>query len=164
MIILVITLTFIFSFFLTTLLGYIAHYVMHQEWSGRLYQAHKTHHFILYPTSDFFSDKYRGAGIDDSGKFFILLFSPIILLILGLGWFGVIPLWAAILVVVEMGITGYAHDYLHEKTHLTKTWWKQFGWFQEWTKLHYTHHVNTGSNLGIFSFWVDRVMGTFKKD
>lgn len=164
MTILIIFLTLIFSFFLTTLLGYVAHWILHQPWSGRLYQAHLTHHQTLYPISDFYSDTYRKAGSDDSGKFFILLFSPILLLILGLGWLGVVPLWVSVLVVIEMGIVGYMHDYLHEKTHLIKTRWKQFGWFQEWTKLHFTHHIDTGKNLGIFNFWVDRIMGTFKKE
>jgi sterol desaturase/sphingolipid hydroxylase (fatty acid hydroxylase superfamily) len=163
-ILLKILLTFVFSFFLTTLLGYVAHWILHQSWSGRLYEAHRTHHFILFPPEDFYSDTYRDAGIDDSGKFFIALFSPLLLLILALGWFGVYPLWMGFLIVGEMGVIGYMHDLLHEKLHLTKTWWKQFGWFQEWTRLHITHHQDVSKNLGIFSFWVDRVMGTFKKD
>jgi hypothetical protein len=146
------------------MLGYVAHWVLHQPWSGRLYQAHYTHHFVLYEPKDFLSDKYREAGIDDSGKFFILLFSPILLGILALGWFEVVPLWMAILTVVEMGLWGYLHDYLHEKTHLTKTWWKQFGWFQRWTNLHIVHHQDVSRNLGIFNFWVDRVVGTFKQE
>lgn len=157
-------LTFIFSFGLITILGYVAHWIMHQPWAGRLYIAHRTHHEILYPTSDFYSDKYREAGIDDSGKMFVLLFSPFIFAILLLGWYGIIisPL-VAVVVVIEMGIIGYAHDYLHEKMHLKKTAWQRFSWFRKCIDIHYLHHVDVSKNLGIFNFWVDRVMGTFVK-
>jgi sterol desaturase/sphingolipid hydroxylase (fatty acid hydroxylase superfamily) len=142
----------------------VAHWVLHQQWSGRLYKAHYAHHYQLYPIEDFYSDTYRNAGSDDSGKLFILLFSPVLLLILGVGWFGVIPFWAAVSIVIEMGIVGYAHDYLHEHTHLKKSWWHQFGWFRKLVDVHYIHHIDPAFNLGIFNFWVDRVMGTFKKE
>jgi len=143
------------------LFGYLAHWIMHKRWSGRLYQAHYTHHQVLYPPEDMYSDKYREAGIDDSGKLFILLFLPIILVILAFGWFKVIPLWAAILTVIEMGLIGYLHDFWHEKFHLSNTWWKKFKWFQHLTQLHYIHHIETSKNLGIFNFWWDRVFKSY---
>lgn len=156
--------TLIFSFLLITFLGWIAHWAMHQPWSGKLYVKHRTHHEILYPNNDLFSDTYREAGIDDSGKLFILLFSPIILLILALGWLGVLSWLTAFMIIGEMGLFGYAHDFLHERMHLKKSWWHQFGWFQKWIGLHVIHHYHTDKNLGIFNFLADRVFGTFKKE
>ena len=154
---------FIFVYIIINLLGYLTHRAFHQKWSGFFYRAHHNHHYIQYPPNDFFSEAYRSAGKDNSGKFFILAFLPMII-----GWFvfvflAHISLVIGIGVIIEMVIIGLAHDILHDAFHIQNHWLNKFAIFRRWVELHKIHHIDVSKNYGIFDFLWDRVFGTFEK-
>lgn len=151
-------------FLIVSLFGYIVHWSLHQTWTGSFNQSHMAHHMRLYPPCDYMSeDEYREAGKDDTFYVFAmaalpLLATPIILWILG-----VISLPLMVGILVEMGFIGWLHDYIHEAFHVTKHWLNRFKIVRQWNYIHYVHHVDMSKNLGIYSFWVDRLLGTFQK-
>lgn len=154
-------LVFVIGLLALTLLGYGTHYMFHQPWSGRLFQAHMVHHQKLYPIDNFLSDAYRYAGKDNTTLLFALVFAPLVLAALLLTIFGVIPLAIGLEILGLMGIIGFVNNYLHDAFHLHKSFWHRFWFFEHLQKLHFNHHAKMDTNFGIFSFWWDRVFGTF---
>jgi sterol desaturase/sphingolipid hydroxylase (fatty acid hydroxylase superfamily) len=155
----------IFAFFITTLFGHCMHWILHQRWSGWLYDAHQTHHMKLYPPSDFVSKIYRQAGKDSTPKFFLISGAPLIIVPIILWYFGILSLSIMITVLVVEGLIGFLHNYLHDAFHIEGHWlYRVYAvrrFFAHLTSLHYLHHVDTTKNyLIIFSFW-DRVFGTY---
>lgn len=151
------------TFFGTCLLGWLVHWSFHQKWSGFFYRGHYNHHFKQYPSNDMFSDIYRSAGLDSSGIWMPVIFSPLIgLLIYGMivGWLS----WVMGLMILATAlITGWLHSYIHDATHLKKHWLQIIPWFANLVELHIQHHRNINSNLGIFFFGFDRLFNTFEK-
>jgi len=152
---------FLFVFVLGTFLGYAFHRMFHSTWSGRFYKAHMTHHLKLYPPTDYFSDKYRDPGKDNTVWLFILAFSPLGLLILSLMYFSAISIPMGIGVAVEITIIGWLNNSMHDAFHLRKSFWDRFSFFSKLRKLHFQHHVNMKSNYGIFSFFWDKLLKTY---
>jgi hypothetical protein len=163
---LAVLITILFTYFFTTLFGYVIHWALHQPWAGRFNQAHMTHHLTLYPPSDFTSEKYRHAGKDNTVKTFAIASIPVILLPILLFWFGVLPLHIVIITVVLMVSIGLLHDHLHNTFHLTNHWLYRVPVIRlimdRWVQLHYIHHVDMQKNFGIFSFHWDHIFKTFK--
>jgi sterol desaturase/sphingolipid hydroxylase (fatty acid hydroxylase superfamily) len=145
---------YLLTFLVTTLYGYIIHYVMHQPWAGRFYKSHMAHHEELYRSWHFYSDEYRSPGKDNT----VYLFIPTALLMLALPVY--FHLW---FVVIEMLFIGWLSNYIHDQTHLLKNKDKQ--WIKKLTHLHIVHHeqhdMNKTKNLGIFFFLWDRVFRTY---
>lgn len=144
-----------------TFLGYAFHWMFHQKWSKRFYRAHMNHHLKQYPVSNFYSDKYRDAGKDNTVVLFGLIFSPLVFLALILTVFGYINLFLGIAILLEMAVIGFLNNSLHDSFHLKKTFWHRFSFFDKLVKLHYNHHIKMKTNFGIFSFVWDRLFGTF---
>lgn len=153
---------FLFVLVLGTFLGYIFHRMFHQEWSGRFYQAHMTHHLKLYPPTDYYSDEYRNPGKDNTVWLFAAVFSPLLVLILGLILTSVIPTLLGIMALIEMATIGWLNNSMHDGFHLKKSFWDRFGFYVNLRKLHFEHHVDMGKNYGIFSFMWDKLFGTYK--
>ena len=159
-------LAFLITFFVASLFGYVVHRILHQKWSRRLYQAHMTHHIKLYPPTDFSSEKYRDSGKDSTPKFFMLAGLPLIIIPIILYLFNWVssPVFITIL-TVEI-LIGFLNDYLHDAFHIKNFWLHKVPyiglWFSSLTRLHYFHHVDMGSNYGIFSFIWDRIFQTFR--
>jgi len=155
----------IITFVLTTLFGYVVHWSLHQSWAGNYNKAHMTHHLKLYPPSDFTSDKYRSAGKDSTVKTFAIAAIPIILFPVGLCVLGFISWPIMITVWVVQGSVGFIHDWLHDCFHIRNHWLSRIpvirDIFFKWINLHYLHHVNMETNYGIFSFYWDKLFGTF---
>jgi sterol desaturase/sphingolipid hydroxylase (fatty acid hydroxylase superfamily) len=155
----------IFSFFFTTLFGHISHWSFHQPWSGSVHKSHMTHHLKLYPPSDYLSDKYRDAGKDSTPKFFIIAAIPVILTPILLWHFGIITGAVAITILTTQIIVGLMHNYLHDAFHIRGHWlYRVYGvrsLFAHWTAIHYLHHVDMKKNYGIFTFFWDRIFGTY---
>ena len=162
-----ILLTLFITYVVTSLFGYVVHWSLHQDWAGSFNKAHMTHHQILYPPSDFTSEKYRHAGKDSTPKFFALAALPLILTPIVLWAVGILPLSLMITVLVVEGLMGFLHDYLHDTFHIKDHWLSRTPVlrviFAKWVQLHYLHHVDMGKNFGIFVFHWDRVFKTFWK-
>lgn len=144
-----------------TFLGYVFHLMFHKPWSGRFYKAHMNHHLKQYPASDYYSDEYRDPGQDNTVWLFTLVFSPFVITVLLLTVFRIISMTIGIPVLLEMALIGWVNNDLHDSFHLRKSFWQRFWFFDRLVKLHYNHHVNMGTNYGIFSFIWDKIFGTF---
>lgn len=154
----------ILVFILVSFFGYVVHWLLHQSFMGRWNKAHMTHHEVLYPPCDYFSETYRHAGKDNTFIPFAIASLPL----LGLPWvllgFGVISFPLTIIIVLEMLLIGFLHDYLHETFHVPSHWLNRFKTVKKWNKRHYQHHVRMETNFGIFFFVWDRLFGTFNKN
>ena len=162
-----ILLTILISYIISSFFGYVIHWSLHQSWAGFFNKAHMTHHQVLYPPSDFTSEKYRHAGKDSAPKFFALATLPIILLLLILLLVGILPLPLLITCWTVIGVMGFSHDYIHDAFHLRNHWMSRIpvlrDIFAKWTQLHYLHHVDMSKNFGIFIFHWDHVFRSFWK-
>lgn len=154
---------FVLTFFVTTLFGYIMHWMLHQKWFGMFNKSHMIHHMKLYPIIDFFSVKYRRAGRDSTVLFFLVAGCPLVILPIVLYLLGKIGLIAAILVAVEAITIGLLNNWFHDSFHITDHWLNKFNWFKNLIKLHQEHHIDMRVNYGIFTFTFDKFFGTFKK-
>src|SRR5208282_4159343 len=104
-----ILLTILISFFISSLFGYVVHRSLHQSWTGRLHRKHMTHHLILYPPSDYLSDKYRDAGGDNTVKIFALAALPLVATPIILGCLGILSLPVVISSLIVMTIMSILH-------------------------------------------------------
>ena len=147
---------------LFTFLGYAFHMMFHRPWSGRFYKAHMNHHLRQYPVSDFYSEKYRDPGTDSTVWLFALVFSPILITMVVLTALHVVSLFLGITVLLEMIFIGWLNNSLHDAFHIKKTFWHRFPFFDRLIKLHFEHHVDMGTNYGIFSFIWDKIFGTYR--
>ncbi|SRR5258708_11303261 len=153
----------IFTLILFTFLGYSFHWMFHQRWSGRFYTAHYNHHHIQYPINNFSSDSYRYSGKDSTVWLFGLCFAPIIAGMIAITVLHVVSLFLGLSILVEMAFIGWLNNSLHDNFHLTKSFWQRFWFFDKLVSRHKQHHINTNTNLGIFSFVWDKILGTFKE-
>lgn len=154
----------ILVFVLVSFFGYAVHWSLHQNWAGRWNLAHMTHHEVLYPPSDYYSETYRHAGKDNTFITFAIASLPLLAFPWVLYGLGVIGLPLTIIIALEMLLIGFLHDYLHMVFHLPSHWLNRFKAVQKWNKSHYVHHQNMQKNFGIFFFMWDRLFGTFIKN
>lgn len=162
------TLPFIFVLAGITIcfLGYWTHQWFHHPSSGWLYRAHQNHHFIQYPPHAYLSDTYKSAGTDSTRILFAIVFSPLIIGLSVLTFFGVLSLWHGIAALLSLGLWGYVHDYVHDQFHLSNTWLLKLpgSWFTNWRRIHYIHHLDQTKNFGIVYFGWDKWFGTFEDE
>ena len=138
-------------------IGYGIHRAMHSRWSGPLWRAHMTHHIKLYPPKDVLSDTYRDAGHDSAVARYVLVG-----VVLGALLLWLLPWVMAVGLMAEMAAIGWLNDYIHDATHIRGVWLERFGWFRRLRELHQVHHRNMRRNLGIVTFLMDHVLGTFR--
>lgn len=155
-----------FIFLLTTFFGYVVHRSLHQTWTGNLHKSHMAHHLKFYPANDFFSDKYRDAGVDNTVRIFAFAAIPVVALPFVLYFIGLLSLTLTIIILVEMGIIGFLHDFLHDSFHITNHYLNRVpvigSWFKKLINLHQAHHFDMNKNFGIFSFTWDKIFKSFK--
>lgn len=163
-----ILITALVAFFVSSLFAYVVHWSLHQQWTGRLNQKHMTHHLILYPPSDYSSDKYRVAGVDNTVITFTIAAIPLVAAPIILGVLGILPLSLVITTLVMMGLMGFLHNYLHDAFHIKNHFLNHVpvlgNIFAYWNRLHYLHHVDMQKNFGIFLFHWDHVFRTYWKN
>lgn len=145
-----------------TFLGYVFHLIFHKPWSGKFFKSHMNHHLKQYPSTDFYSSKYRDAGKDNTVWLFAAVFAPIILTIIILIMINVIPLFMGLMSLAEMFFIGWLNNSMHDGFHVENSVWHKFWFFKKLEKLHYQHHVDMNTNYGIFSFVWDKILGTFQ--
>lgn len=151
-------------FIIVSFFGYGVHWALHQPWTKQFNESHMAHHLKLYPPSDYLSeDKYRGAGKDNTFFAFAIASLPMLGIPVLLWYFGMFSLPLALLVIAEMLFIGFLHDYIHDAFHVKNHWLNRLKIVQKWNQIHFVHHVDMGKNFGIFTFWVDKLFGTFQK-
>lgn len=150
----------------STLFGHVVHWSLHQSWMGRFNTAHMTHHLKLYPPGDYSSDEYRSAGKDASTRFFAVAALPLILAPLILLLVGFISWPVALVILFVEGAIGFLHNYMHDAFHINNHWLNKIPVinrsFDRWNKIHYIHHIDMSKNYGIFTFFWDRLFGTYQ--
>jgi len=152
-------------FLFVSFFGYWVHRGLHKKFSGPFGKSHKTHHEIMYPVTDFKSDKYRSAGKDSSLIFFAVISIPIVALPFLLSFLGILSLVKALLIVGQMIFWGWLHNYIHDAFHINNHWLSRVPvvkiWFNRLIDLHFGHHCDVQKNFGIFFFGWDRLFGTY---
>lgn len=143
-------------------LGYFSHRFFHNVRSKRFYQAHRTHHFSVYPKHDLISKTYRSAGKDNTFYLFAAIFAPIVIAAIILTLTSVIPFWMGIMILFEMLIISIVNEFLHNAFHLEKSLWHHFPNFKKLRTLHFIHHSFTRKNFGIYSYIFDKIFGTYR--
>lgn len=158
-------LTIIITYFIVSTFGYIVHKSLHFSFTKRFNVSHMVHHLKMYPSGDYLSSKYRSAGKDDTFWTFALLSVPVVLTPIILGFLG-IPLLLVAISLFEMLFLGWLNNYLHTCFHIKNHWLSRFFltkyYFNKWSRLHEIHHDDMYKNYGIFSFFLDRLFGTYK--
>lgn len=154
----------IVTYLLTSLLGYVVHWTIHQRWAGAAYKAHRAHHIDLYPPGRLISDTYLSAGKQSTVYTFLLAFAPLLLLPIVLCLAGVFTWGMALSAVLAMGAVGLLNDVIHDSFHVKGHWLGRiipgYGRMRE---LHFVHHVNMKRNFGIYSFIWDRIFRTYRR-
>jgi len=158
----------LFTFIGTTFFGYWAHKSLHMKVFKFFAKSHSVHHDVLYPITDYKSDKYRSAGKDSTVIFFAIASLPVLAIPCLLALFGVVSLFQMIVMLAVMLFTGWLHDYVHDTFHLNKHWIHNLplinNYYQKLEKLHYLHHIDETKNFGILVFWWDKLFHTLKTD
>ena len=153
------------TYLITNLFGYVIHWMLHQRWATQFNKTHMAHH-KLYPAKNFTSDLYRDAGKDSSFKIFIVMAIPLILIPIILGLSNIISIYLVISILIIEGIMGFLHNYLHDAFHTNNHWLSKIplikNMFNTLVRLHYYHHANMNLNFGIFTFYWDKLLKTFK--
>ena len=148
------------GFYLGEGAGYLVHRLAHWPGSGPLHRAHMAHHLDLYPDGgpSFLSDGYRNPPASSGNVLyfmpFVLVLGALLLILLPLGW--------ALLLFAEVAILAAANSVLHDRLHVRGDRLERFAWFERLRALHRWHHDDMASNLGIFHFGIDRVLGTLR--
>lgn len=139
--------------------GYLIHWVLHQPIMGRLHKTHNDHHREKYTPEDYLDKTYRHVAGNNRP---ILYYTPPALLIVAFAFMFLSPLLAAIF-TVELAVVAWANDWLHTQMHIEGHWLERYRWFWRLRDLHWHHHVDEGKNLGIFSWFTDKLLGTFEE-
>jgi sterol desaturase/sphingolipid hydroxylase (fatty acid hydroxylase superfamily) len=152
-----IVLVLVLGFFFFEGAGYLIHRLMHARWSGPLWRSHMAHHLKLYPPKFTLSDKYLHPGADSAVWRYVAIISFFAVL-------GVIflPLWMALTLIVEVAVVGFLNDQVHDGVHIRNSWLGRTSWGRRLRALHDVHHHNMKKNLGIVTFGLDHVLGTFE--
>ncbi len=157
----------IVSYIFTNLAGWFIHWAIHQKWAGLFNRSHMAHHQTFYPENDLTSDIYRDAGSDSTPRYFIAIASPLIIIPIILAVLGIIPISFMIILLSMYGVMGYLNNYVHDSMHINNHILSRLPiishFFEKWKKLHFAHHENMASNYGIFTFYFDRLFGTYSK-
>lgn len=147
----------VFAFFVCDFMGYAFHRFLHTKYAGPFHRNHLVHHLEKYPANDFTSPDYRKAGKANTLWPFLATG-----LFIGAVALWLTPLWFSLPLIFNLSLVGYLNDTIHESTHLNPTKLVKYQWFRVLRDLHLQHHLNLKTNYGIFSFWADRLAGTYR--
>lgn len=149
-----IALLFVVGFFTAIFMHYGFHRFMgHRPYFKKTFASHAQGHHKSYPRDDYLSKEYRSDNGELTIKHVVPLFCASILiciLTLELGMFMLGLSSAAALSVL-----------FHEHYHLIDSPLKRFAFFRELTLSHEVHHVHQDRNMGILTFSLDKLFGTW---
>ena len=151
------SMTIVASHYLMSFLQSVLHRALgHWPGAGKLYRIHVYSHHGIYSADNLVMDKY--SADEESVTHYYYLPVAVIEVIAFLA----LPLGMFITHVVAILSSYWAHLYVHEQFHLSKTWLARFAWFKRQRRLHLLHHRDTTANFGLLSFVWDRLMGTYR--
>lgn len=149
----------IIGFILGELLGYWVHRLLHNPKAGILYKVHMVHHLELYPTNNMYSAIYRKPKLKYNT---LLMFAPFFLLA-ALLLFVLLPLKLFLLLFIETFSLSYLNNWLHDSFHIKPIWLEKYRWYNKLRDIHFIHHQDMSKNMGIFTFFWDRIFKTYAK-
>jgi hypothetical protein len=172
--------TMIAYYVLAYVIFYAWHYQCHHliwwvPFNKSCYQAHKEHHFEVYPPDAFFGRKGEGLPNTPDQTWWeyanpigwltqheALLYGMMLSVVIVSFFCGV---QCSTLGGVAFGffLIGLIGNYLHHAFHIPDIWLLRYKWFSELRALHYVHHLgNAKHNYGILNMSLDRILGSFK--
>lgn len=167
------------SMFVSELLGYLLHRLLHSGKIGFLSRSHMRHHLVLYGP---LHSQRPGPGYLDATIGEVALFN------IGMEWIipGAILLVASVTVLHFLRVTLFHQlvfvagtlswsfimfSYLHDRMHIDGFWMERHPWLRRWflsaREAHDIHHWALNDrgfmdkNFGIAFFFFDRVLGTW---
>lgn len=154
-------------YLLAILLGIIWYeielYIYHtygSHYGGFFQHTHYKHH---QNDDNFFRENIPWSDIsrgDFEQPIPYMLIRSIIILILGFLLFPNYKMYFIIFIIFTW-IAAYWTYYLHASYHIPNHWMEIFPWFCENRRRHKIHHQNHDCNYGIFTYWMDTLMGTY---
>lgn len=151
--IIAVVLTILITYIIVSLFGYFSHKALHKPFMGRFYKSHMVHHLEKYPHKDFVSEIYRFAGKDDAFWIFAIISLPILFIPIVLMAFG-LPLYLAIISIIEMLQVAFLNDYIHNSYHIKNHYLSRAPFIRHLyfrlQYIHYLHHRNMQRNFGMF--------------
>ena len=148
--------TILVTYVVAELIGYLFHRAAHIP-GTKLYKSHMMHHLDAYPPSRFASEKYISIG----GNSFVYWFIPLFLLFLGAQFLILSPIMFGVSAATT-GLVAFVNFYVHDTYHLSGNPFAGTKFFKRLTDYHHVHHRNMKKNFGIYSFFIDRLFGTFR--
>jgi sterol desaturase/sphingolipid hydroxylase (fatty acid hydroxylase superfamily) len=151
--------TAIVSLIFSDIVGQTVHRIAHdRDMDDNIYRKHMTHHLVRYPPGHFYSETYRSSGMDSFVQYFVIpvLLSATVAYLL-------LPMYLFITFVGFMGLFALVNDRVHLYFHIKDCWLEKYKWFRRLRALHYLHHRNMKFNYGITTFYIDKLLKTFKK-
>lgn len=148
------------GYFVIQSAGYVVHKALHQPQLGKIHGTHEIHHKEIYPPEDYlFAGKYKEVPAAAQPVWYYL--PPAILMVAG--FFYVLPAYIAVSLTAELALVAWMNDWLHQKLHIKGHWLERFSWFHHLRALHWHHHVDDSKNIGIFSWFTDKLLGTYQE-
>jgi sterol desaturase/sphingolipid hydroxylase (fatty acid hydroxylase superfamily) len=147
------------GYFVIQSTGYAVHKALHQPFLGPIHRTHDVHHKVMYTPKDYLDVSYREVpGEAQPFKYYAGAAIPLIAAV-----FLFLPVTTAIALTAELLLVAWANDWLHQKVHIKGYWLERYSWFRHLRALHWHHHVDDTKNLGIFSWFTDRILGTYEE-
>lgn len=148
------------GYFVIQTTGYLVHKALHHPLLGKIHETHDIHHKQMYPPDDYLAPgKYREVPNEAQPfKYYAAAAIPLVTTV-----FFLAPLTIAIALTAELLVVAWANDWLHQKFHIEGFWMERYTWFNELRDLHWHHHVDDSKNLGIFSWFGDRLFRTYEE-
>lgn len=150
-------LTLVLGFVGFDAVGYAVHWVMHRRWAGPLWRVHQAHHREYVPRR-MVSDAYHGGA---SSRTTVAVWA-VVVCALGIVMWLCLPLRLAAPLFAEAVAFAFVSDWIHDATHVREHRLDRYRWFRHLRAAHAVHHANQRLNLGIISFVMDRVVGTYR--
>ena len=169
------------SIFVSELLGYLLHRLLHSGRIGLLSRSHMRHHLVLYgplqpqrPGKEY-RDATTSAALGNVGLEWlipgaILLFASIVVL----HWLHVTLFHQLVFIAGTLLWSFLMFSYLHDRMHEAGYWMEQNRWMRRWfgaaREAHDIHHWALNDeglmdkNFGIALHFFDRVFGTLAVD
>lgn len=153
---------FLVFIIVSSFLGHLVHWVLHQRWSGWANHGHMQHH-ALYPPVDLRSRSYRRVNWFNSGPFlFTPAFLAVTLLLGAVALYFHVSFLYVVIAAVALALFGIFNDIVHDSFHIKDNWFDRFSAYRKLRDLHFVHHRNMKQNFGIVTFVWDKAFGTFR--
>lgn len=133
--------------------GYITHALAHLRCMGPLNRAHMRHH-TRYAPANFIQDRYVDDGF---GPWYAPAFITASVIA-----FCLLPIGMACAAVLTFVAVAVVNDKLHDSYHVGDHPFTRFRWHRRLRALHYVHHKHVTKNVGIYAFWIDRLLHRFR--